>query len=481
MKNEPADQPIETLVDRLSAANRNFETDYLGEAVERQPVHTVYGGAHLFKAETASALGTIAQRTVETYTPDFISFAKCVGLAGAEAVPDDAHSKEKLQEALERDPEGMRRTHPRIWLAHAVYLRMRAKLAREPVEDFRIDFEDGYGNRPDREEDAHAIQAAREIARGAGKPLFPPFVGIRIKPFTEASRARSMRTLALFLKTLVGETKGSLPQGLVITLPKVTISAQVSALAGLLDRSEEELQLPPGSLKLELMIETPQSIIDTDGRFAIPCLVRAAQGRCRGLHFGIYDYTAACNITAEYQRLDHPAGDFARHVMQVCAAGRPLQLSDGATNILAIERHKSHPGGRGLSEQQREENRAVVHHAMRLHFEHVQRSLQHAFYQGWDLHPAQLPTRYAAVYAFFLEGFESAVQRLRNFVEKAAQATLLGDIFDDAATGQGLLNFFLRALNCGAIDHKEALLTGLSLEELRGRSFVEILNKRRRS
>ncbi|MBD0326542.1 MAG: phosphoenolpyruvate kinase, partial [Pyrinomonadaceae bacterium] len=94
-------------------------------------------------------------------------------------------------------------------------------------------------------------------------------------------------------------------------------------------------------------------------------------------------------------------------------------------------------------------------------------------------HPAQLPTRYAAVYSFFLESLDAASERLRNFVEKAAKATLVGDVFDDAATGQGLLNYFLRALNCGAIKEDEALqLSGLTPAELRSGSFVKILSHR---
>ena len=160
--------------------------------------------------------------------------------------------------------------------------------------------------------------------------------------------------------------------------------------------------------------------------------------------------------------------------MQVTTAGRGVMLSDGATNIMPIPPHR----GAQLTAQQASENRLVVHRAMRLHYEHVQRSLVHGFYQGWDLHPGQLPTRYAAVYAFFLQGFESAVARLRNFVDKAAQATLAGDVFDDAATGQGLLNFFLRGINCGAFTEQEACASGLTLEELRSRSFVKILNNR---
>jgi citrate lyase beta subunit len=392
------------------------------ESVERQPVHTVYGGAHLFKAEIASTLGAIALETMRTYGPDPGTFADCVGLRGDEA------------------------------LVRTVYQRTIAKLEREPVEDYRIDFEDGYGSRTDAEEDGHAVSTARAVARGARQPDFPPFIGIRIKPLTEALRARSVRTLQLFLSTLVSE--GGVPANFAVTLPKVTVAEEVTALVRNLEPFE--------SVKLELMIETPQSIIDASGQIAIPKLLDAAEGRCRGLHFGVYDYTASCNITAEHQTMTHPACDFARHVMQVSTAGRGVTLSDGATNILPISK-----------------DRAVVQRAMRLHFEHVQRSLMHGYYQGWDLHPGQLPTRYAAVYAFFLQSFEPAAARLRNFVEQAARATMAGDVFDDAATGQGLLNFFLRGINCGAFTEQEAGATGLTMEELRGRSFVKILERRR--
>ena len=357
---------------------------------------------------------------MRTYAPDPAAFANCAGLTAEEK------------------------------LLSVVYERTIAKLEREPVEDYRIDFEDGYGNRPDAEEDAHAVSTAKAVVEGASRPGFPPFIGIRIKPLTEALRARSVRTLELFLNNLA-----AIPANFAVTLPKVTVPEQVAAVVRLLE--------PYPSVKLELMIETPQSIIDASGAIAIPKLLDAADGRCRGLHFGVYDYTASCNITADYQTMAHPACDFARHVMQVASVGRGVMLSDGATNILPTSKDP-----------------AVVRRAMRLHFEHVQRSLMHGYYQGWDLHPGQLPTRYAAVYAFFLQSFEGAAVRLRNFVEKAAQATLVGDVFDDAATGQGLLNFFLRGINCGAFTEEEAgAATGLAIEELRARSFVKILDRRR--
>jgi citrate lyase beta subunit len=435
---------------RLERANAAFLRLVPGDSPARQPVHTLYGGAQLFRADSVRKLGELARQALREHAPD----AHVLG---------DAF-------ALPRE------------LAQKVYPRVLAKLEREPVEDFRIDFEDGYGVRPDAEEDACAEAAARETARGLKGGTLPPFIGIRIKPFTGELYRRSWRTLDLFISTLVQESGGRLPANFVVTLPKVMDSRQVAALADLFDVLEARLNLARGALKLELMIETPQSILDADGRSNLPSLVDAAGasaegGRCIGAHFGVYDYTASCGITAQFQNMGHPACDFARHMMQVALAGRGLMLSDGATNIMPVPPHKSAPGAT-LPAQQQKENMLAVHGAWRMHYNDVRHSLRHAFYQGWDLNPAQLPTRYAAVYAFFLESLESAAARLRNFVEQAAKATLAGNVFDDAATGQGLLNFFLRGLNCGALTEAEAQATGLMLEELRMRSFAKILEHR---
>ena len=364
-------------------------------------------------------------------------------------------------------------------LAETIYQRVLEKLKSEAVEDFRIDFEDGYGNRPDEEEDGHAADAAREVARGLASGMLPPFIGIRIKTFTEELRERSVRTLDIFVSTLVEETGGRLPQNFVVTLPKITIPEQVAALVLLFERLETATRMARGSLKMEMMIETTQSIINSHGQSNLPLLLEAARGRAVAAHFGTYDYTASCNITAAHQHMLHPACDFARHMMQVAFGGTGIWLSDGATNIMPVAPHRAAGGDGPLTPEQRDENRAVVHRAWKLHYDHIQHSLRNAYYQGWDLHPAQLPTRYAAVYAFFLESLDAASERLSNFVEKAAKATLVGDVFDDAATGQGLLNYFLRAINCGAITEEEALrLSGLTLGELRSGSFVKILKNR---
>jgi hypothetical protein len=433
---------MQEITRRLAASHTAFANRYPGESGRRQPVHTVYGGAHLFKSDTAVRLGSLAVRAFETYAPDAATFAEVLG--------------------LQKD------------FAATIYERVSEKLSREAVEDFRIDFEDGYGTRPDAEEDGHAASAAQEAAKGLEAGTLPPFLGIRIKTFSEELHARSIRTLDLFLTTLVEAAGGRLPENFVVTLPKIVSPEQVAALSDIFDAMEPQLNLPANTLKMEMMIETTQSIINERGEINLPQMLEAARGRCIAAHFGTYDYTASCSITAAYQDMLHPACDFARHMMQVSFGGTGIWLSDGATNIMPVAPHRGE-----LTPEQEAENASVVHRAWKLHYEHIRHSLENAFYQGWDLHPAQLPTRYAAVYTFFLEGLDAASERLRNFVEKAAQATLVGDVFDDAATGQGLLNYFLRAINCRALTEEEAQnLTSLTLEELRGGSFVKILKNR---
>ena len=464
---------------KLQQSNREFAKRYPGETGRRQPVHTVYGGAHLFKSDSAERLGGLARRSLDQFAPDFLTFAKAVGLAGADELPTSLDHDEALAARLAADVDGVRAENKAAWLAHSIYARVNEKLRREPVEDFRIDFEDGYGNRPDEEEDGHAAAAAKEVATGFQNKTLPPFIGVRIKPFNEELRARSMRTLDIFVSTLLQETNNQLPDNFVVTLPKITVPEQAAALADIFDSLEQKTGLTSGSLKMEMMIETTQSIINSRGEINLPLMLEATRGRCVAAHFGTYDYTASCSITAAHQHMMHPSCDFAKHMMQVSFAGTGIWLSDGATNIMPVAPHRFTEGGAPLTAEQIAENREVVQRAWKLHFDHIQHSLIGGFYQGWDLHPAQLPTRYAAVYSFFLQSLDAASERLRNFVDKAAKATLVGDVFDDAATGQGLLNYFLRALNCGALTEDEAVeLSGLTVAELRSGSFVKILKNR---
>jgi hypothetical protein len=479
MKRTLPPESLQEIDARLEQAHKAFARRYPGATGTRQPVHTVYGGAHLFHADTARRLGELAQKSLEEYAPDFATFAKAISLAGSERLPAAPDATEQLAKAIEEDPAAAKKDNWPAWFAHTVYRRVREKLRREPVEDFRIDFEDGYGNRPDDEEDGHAAAAAAEVATGLNTGDLAPFIGIRIKPFNEELRRRSIRTLDIFLTELAGKTRGQLPKNFFITLPKVVLPDEVAALADICSRLEPLLDLEPGALRIELMIETTQSIFNERGEVHLLSLVSAARGRCIAAHFGTYDYTAGRNITAAYQTMTHLACDFAREAMQVSLAGTGVWLSDGATNIMPVPVHRAGPDG-ALTARQKDENRAAVHHAWKLHFDHIRHSLENGYFQGWDLHPAQLATRYAAVYSFFLESLDAASKRLRNFIEKAAQATLVGEVFDDAATGQGLLNYFLRAINCGAISAEEAQeLSGLSLAELRIGSFLKILEGRR--
>ena len=430
----------------LREANIAFAKAHPGESPGRQPVHTVYGGAQLFAADSAPKLGAIAVRAMDQYADD------APALGGALGILD----------------------HPEL---ATIYERVREKLEREPIEDFRIDFEDGYGDRTDAEEDDHASIVARELAKGMQGGTLPPFIGIRIKPLNEELRGRAIRTLDLVMTALA--ESGGIPEGWILTIPKITVIEHVEYTVAVLRQLERSLGLGDGTLRFEVMVETPQIVLDSTGKSLLPRILDASDGRCRGAHFGTYDYTASCNITAAYQHMQHPACDFAKHMMQVAFAGTDVWLSDGSTAVLPVPIRRQEKGGPPLSVDEQVENSASVHSAWRMHFDDVRHSLEGGFYQGWDLHPAQLVTRYSALYSFFLEGIDAAGARLSNFIGKGAQATLIGDVFDDAATGQGLLNFFLRGINSGAITEDEALdMTGLTTDELRMRSFVKILRAR---
>ena len=436
------------ILTKLKRVNQVVAKAYPGESGERQPVHTVYGGAHLFRADSARKLGAAALAALNEYAPDTDALVRAFGL------PNEVN--------------------PFI-----VRERVVGKLKREPIEDFRIDFEDGYGNRVDAEEDGHARSAAEEVAAGLVAGSLPAFIGIRIKPLSKELHRRSLATLEIFITTLVHATRGTLPPNFVVTVPKLMAAGQLAAVAQACTVLERRLKLKRGSLKLELMVETPQSILAADGTSALRALVAAGAGRVTGAHFGTYDYTALCGITAAWQHMRHPACDFAKHMMQVALAQSGVRLSDGATTIMPVAMYRAEPPGR-LTDPQRRANAEAVHRAWKIHFDDVQHSLVNGYYQGWDLHPAQLPSRYVAVYSFFLAALPAATTRLRNFVDKAAQATLVGDVFDDAATGQGLLNFFVRGLSSGALTLEEAKETGMTVAELQGRSFLKILESRRR-
>jgi hypothetical protein len=429
----------------LQKANAAFGLLYPGEPRGRQPVHTVYGGAQFFQAETARRFGESALRAMALCARDAAELATGVGLHVANAA-----------------------------LAPAVYERVRAKLQREPVEDFRIDFEDGFGVRSDAEEDATAVSAARELARAMAEGIAPPFAGIRIKSLGDETARRAGRTLDLFVSTLLAEQGGVLPDRFVVTLPKVNLREQPLLLVAWLDRLEKRHRLAQRALRFEIMVETPQAFVGADGRSPIPGFLDACDGRCTGVHLGVYDFTAACGIAAAHQSMAHPMCGIARGHMRLACGGRGVFLSDGSTNVLPVGPHP----GNDLTEAQRDENREAVHRAWRLSYGHIRRSLEEGFYQGWDLHPAQLPARYAACFAFFRDGFAPAAARLRAFVDASVRAS--AQIADEPATGQALLAYVQRAFACGAVDETDLETTGITSAELALPSIPKILEARRR-
>jgi citrate lyase beta subunit len=412
-------------------------------SAQREPVHVVYGGAQLFTAETFSKVGKLALKAVEDFTPTAVEFDACFAL----------------------DPK------------LRIFDRVIEKLKTNAIEDYRIDFEDGYGSRPDAEEDKDAVRAAQELAKACASGAQSPYYGIRVKSLSDECRTRSLKTLDLFVSTLSQALSGRIPPGFLITLPKVSGTRDVELFQGELARLEIKLGLKASSLRFEVMVETPQILMNRNGVCELPLLIEASKRRLEAAHFGAYDYTAACGVASAHQTLGHPACDFARQMMKLAFSGTSVRLSDGATNIMPIGPHRAKAGS-NLTPAEQEENRAVVLRAWKQSFQDVSRSLFQGFYQGWDLHPAQIPVRYAAVYSFFRQGHAAATARLKSFLEKAAQATLSGNVFDDAASAQGLLNFFLQGLYCGAFSESEALSAGLTLDELREKSFLKIAQNR---
>jgi hypothetical protein len=376
-----------------------------GERPDRQPVHTCYVPADAVVPGLAGEWGAAA-----------------LAALGEHGLPD-----------LGLDPA----------LVEAVLPRVRAKLAAEPVEDLRIDAEDGYRGGPGAEDD-DVLRAAGTVAADVRAGAAPPSVGIRAKSLEGPTRRRGVRSLDLFLGAFgadaprtggpAGSSGAAGPRQAVVTLPKVTDVEQVRAFLPVLDALEEAHGV---ALHLELQIETPQAVLGPDGTGTLARMVHAAGPRLIGLHYGTYDYSAALGIAAAHQASDHPAADLAKQLMQLAVAGTGARAVDGSTNVLPV-------GSRGQ-----------VHEAWRLHARLVRRALERGLYQGWDLHPAQLVTRYVATYAFYRQALPAAAGRLAAYLDRVDAGVL-----DEPATARALAAVILRGLDCGATDDAEVRAAG---------------------
>ncbi|MFV8262061.1 DUF6986 family protein [Mycolicibacterium peregrinum] len=398
---------------RLSAADAQLVGRYPGDNGRRQPVHTVYIPGNRYSATMPADWGAAALAAGK----DAGGLDAVAALVGASTGTDC-------------EPE-------------TLAVLVENKLATEPIEDLRIDFEDGYGTFDDATEDAEVAQAvaALRIALDAGTS--PPFVGTRFKCFEAATRARGLRTLDMFVSGLV--ESGGLPDGLTLTLPKVTSVDQVEAMVVVASALEGANGLTSGRIRFEVQVETPQAILGADGRAPVAQFIHAGQGRVSSLHYGTYDYSASLGIAAAYQSMEHPAADHAKNVMQLAVAGTGVHMSDGSTNILPVGEPDN------------------VATAWKLHARLVRRHLERGIYQGWDMHPAQLVTRYLATYAFYRGAFAPAATRLRNYVHR-----LDSTVMDEPATARALANVIHRGSVCGALTVDEIeTATDLSMSTVR--------------
>jgi len=394
---------------RLAGADAELERRFPGDASARQPVHTVYVPADRYHAGLAAAWGEQAAAALGEHADSF-----------AELVGDET-----------------------------LVAQVRDKLAREPIEDLRIDFEDGYGRRDDDVEDADVDRAARALAQAQTTGTGTPYAGIRFKSLEAPTRHRGIRTLTAFVATLL-EAGGRVDEGFWVTLPKITSVDQVEAMVAMTGRARGSSRPGRPGPSLRAPDRDPPVDPGPDGTALVARMIHAGQGRVTGLHYGTYDYSAFCAIPAALQSMEHPVADFAKLVMQAAAAGTGVRLSDGSTNVLPV-------GGED-----------DVRRAWALHLRLVRRSLDRGYYQGWDLHPVQLPTRYAATYAFYREGFAASAARLRAYLELVA-GTGSGDarIADEPATARALSDFIVRGVDCGALGPDEvAAATGLDAAEL---------------
>ncbi|MFN8611387.1 MAG: aldolase/citrate lyase family protein [Vulcanimicrobiota bacterium] len=343
-----------------------------------QPAYVLYGGAHLFSADTHDKMLNLARRWLKEYP----------------------------------------------WLGDTAKKRVEKRLF-QPLDDIRIDFEDGYGRRSDEEEDAHATQVRLALPQVHE----PRRCGIRVKPITRRFAQRAVRTLETALQDLT-----VWPRGFCVTLPKLEHPAQVRFIIQELERIENGR--PP--LPLELMIESPT------GLRRVADLVQVAGKRARGVHFGPFDFLASCGIGQG--DLLHPVNRAARAQLLISLSGSGVELADGPTTQLPLPPHK-HPTGAQLTENQK-----AVRLAWEFHRDQVLATRQQGYFQSWLLHPAQLVSHAAALIQELETALPGALERLIAYWKGLGQARASGGDFDDRATARQWTGVVIRGLELGLIE-----------------------------
>ena len=390
---------IDRLLAGVEAADDTYHRAWPEPPHTRQPVQVLYVPADRVRASTANDHGAEALRLLHAHAPDVGSFADATGIAD-------------------------------VFLADEVRARVVTRLVTGPVDDLRVDFEDGYLGRSSDDEARDAVAAARAVARAVEVGEAPPFVGLRVKSFTDGLARRSVATLDRFVGTLL-DRLGHLPDGFVVTFPKIVAVDHVRAFVEVLGSLEAAHGLPEGRLRFEVQIETTPSVLGPDGTIALRAIRDAGAGRIVAAHLGVYDYTAGLGLPPGEQRLEHPACDFVRHLLLVTFAGTEVRLSDGSSNAVPAR-----------------DTAAELHRVWSTHAATVRHSLAHGYVQGWDLHPSQLVSRYATVYADLLRGFGDVLDRLHRWYSPSVAAT--GTVMDEPATIRRLEAHVQRAVDSGA-------------------------------
>ncbi|MEV6768317.1 aldolase/citrate lyase family protein [Nocardia sp. NPDC051030] len=380
---------------RLNAVDSELARNYPGDRAG-QPIHTAYISAAEATADLPHEWGAAAAELAELHG-DLLT-----GLAGSEV----------FDLALNT-------------------------LRQRPIQDLRLDFEDGYGTRGDEVEDRDATHAGEVLAKLPAEVISR---GIRMKGLTTAEWPRAVRTLERVL-----EGAGGVPAGFVFTIPKIRAAEQADIAVLLCEAIESAHGLAAGSLKFELQIESPQAVIAADGTATVAQAIHRSAGRCTGLHYGTYDYSAACGISPQFQSLEHPVADHAKAVMQAAAAQTGVWVCDGSTQVLPI----------GTDVE--------VRTALDRHFRLVSRSLERGYYQGWDMGAGHLATRWLATFAFYRGALGAAAPRIGRYLDRQGSA-----VVDEPATAQALATVVLRGLACGAFqpDDVTALVPQATVEVL---------------
>lgn len=424
----------------LGQVDDRVRSIWANPVVWRQPIHTCYVPANLLTSDTPRQWADVALSTLVEVFPSHD--------AGQSTGNDYIAALRELAEDLGVQPHDV----------DSVAQLTLKKLHQDPIEDLRIDFEDGFTQRgvalTDRghDEDTQALRAAEVLSTWLENRSSPAFAGIRFKSFDPAVRDRGLRTLVIVLNELHrhGVLAGLYdpasadyaPRALRLTFPKVQDHRQVAALVGVFKELDDRYGLA-SPIRFEVQIETPQAIVNAAGGAEAARIVQASDGRCLSLHYGTYDYSASLGIDAAEQSMEHPVADYAKDVLQAVTSTVGVELSDGSTNRIPIGDRDSILAG------------------WRLHYRLVRRHLSRGIRQGWDLHGAQLVTRHLATIAYFRENWEITAQRLRAHVTGDTSRWM-----DEPATAKAMAGYLRRAHACGAITDAELAMTGATADEL---------------